>query len=59
MPPFVKDYLTPAPNADLIRKLLLAGRHLIILNKSGPSSMPKRSFKYANFRSNKGQKRGE
>jgi hypothetical protein len=26
-------YLTPAPNADLIRKLLLVGRHLIILNK--------------------------
>ena len=28
-------YLTPAPNADLIRGPLLVGRHLIILNKSG------------------------
>ena len=28
-------YLRPAPNADLIRKLLLVGRHLIILNRSG------------------------
>ena len=31
----VKDYPTPASNTDLIRKLLLAGRHLIILNSSG------------------------
>jgi hypothetical protein len=30
----VKDYLTPAPNDDAIRKALLVGRHLIILNKS-------------------------
>ncbi len=30
-------YLTPAPNADLIGKPLLAGRHLIILNNSGPT----------------------
>jgi hypothetical protein len=28
-------YPTPAPNADVIRKPLLAGRHLIILNRSG------------------------
>jgi len=28
-------YLTPAPNADPIRKRLLVGRHLIILNYSG------------------------
>ena len=28
-------YPTPAPNADLIRKPLLAGRHLIILNHCG------------------------
>jgi hypothetical protein len=30
-------YPTPAPNADVIRKPLLAGRHLIILNRSGRS----------------------
>jgi hypothetical protein len=30
----VKDYPTPASNADVIRKHLLAGRHLIILNRS-------------------------
>jgi len=30
----VKDYLTPAPNDDAIRKPLLVGRHLIILNNS-------------------------
>jgi hypothetical protein len=30
----VKDYPTPASNTDLIRKLLLAGRHLIILNRN-------------------------
>lgn len=28
----VKDYLTPAPGVDVIRKPLLVGRHLIILN---------------------------
>jgi hypothetical protein len=33
----VKDYPTPASNADVIRKPLLAGRHLIILNKTGDS----------------------
>jgi hypothetical protein len=31
----VKDYLTPAPNNDAIRKALLVGRHLIILNNCG------------------------
>ena len=30
-----KDYPTPASNADVIRKPLLVGRHLIILNISG------------------------
>ena len=30
-----EDYPTPAPNADLIRKPWRAGRHLIILNRSG------------------------
>jgi hypothetical protein len=29
-------YPTPAPNADVIRKPLLVGRHLIILNRSSP-----------------------
>jgi len=29
-----EDYPTPAPNADVIRKPLLDGRHLIILNRS-------------------------
>jgi hypothetical protein len=39
--PFVKDYPTPASNADVIRKPLLAGRHRIILNRSGtPRSEP-------------------
>ena len=33
----VKDYPTPAPNAELIRKPQLAGRHLIILNNNGRS----------------------
>ncbi len=33
----VKDYPTPAPIVDAIRKPLLAGRHLIILNTSGHS----------------------
>jgi hypothetical protein len=32
-------YLTPAPNADLIPRLLLVGRHLIILNNSGINGM--------------------
>jgi hypothetical protein len=31
-------YLTPAPNDDAIRKLLLVDRHLIILNNSGYTS---------------------
>ena len=31
----VKDYPTPAPIADLIRKPLRVGSHLIILNNSG------------------------
>jgi len=31
----VKDYLTPAPSDDAIRKALLVGRHLITLNRSG------------------------
>jgi hypothetical protein len=30
----IEYYLTPAPNADVIRKPLLDGRHLIILNRS-------------------------
>ncbi len=32
-----EDYPTPAPNADVIRKPLLDGRHLIILNRSSRS----------------------
>jgi len=35
MSAFVKDYPTPAPRDDAIRKALLVGRHPIILNKSG------------------------
>jgi len=31
----VKDYPTPALNADAFRKPLLTGRHLIILNRGG------------------------
>ena len=34
-------YPTPAPNADLVRKPLLTGRHLIILNRSGHSRSKK------------------
>ena len=34
---FVKDYLTPAPSAEVIGKPQLDGRHLIILNRNGPS----------------------
>ena len=33
----VKDYPTPAPGDDAIRKALLVGRYLIILNKSNRS----------------------
>ena len=39
----VKDYPTPAPTADLIRKLMLAGRHPIILNKSRSTESEKRA----------------
>jgi len=35
----VKDYLTPAPSDDAIRKALLVGRHLIILNKTGTTDL--------------------
>ena len=38
----VKDYPTPAPNAETIGKPLLAGRHLIVLNNS---SQPMKIFK--------------
>jgi hypothetical protein len=31
----IEYYPTPASNADVIRKPLLVGRHLIILNRSG------------------------
>ena len=32
----VKDYQMPAPSENAIRKALLVGRHLMILNSSGP-----------------------
>jgi hypothetical protein len=36
MSAIVKDYPTPASNAAAISKPQLGGRHLIILNTSGP-----------------------